>query len=154
MRNYMKTEDFAAIIFNKISDTPARAQSNQFYIHLNVESPRTLSSKRGIFKNWIQVSFHYDKYIDFRFQKTRELIQPLNDLHSWLWLPLSLRFFFFKFSPIVPHPGDDEELAKIIRDFGVSNTHLAASKKRGALAAQFVSHCRTASKRNAVVRSV
>ena len=47
----MKTEDFAAIIFNKISDTPARAQSNQFYIYLNVESPRTLSSKRGIFKN-------------------------------------------------------------------------------------------------------
>ena len=63
-------------------------------------------------------------------------------------------FLYGKFSPVVPHPGDDEELAKIIRDFGVSNTNLAASKKRGALAAQFVSHCRTASKRNAVVRSV
>ena len=56
-----------------------------------------------------------------------------------------------KFVPVVPHPADREELDKIIGDFASSNTHLAR-KKKGALAAQFVSNCHTESRRNAIVQ--
>ena len=59
-----------------------------------------------------------------------------------IWDPLS-------FAQVVPHPTDSEELEKIIRDFADSHTHLAR-KEKGALAAQFVSHCHTASRRNAI----
>ena len=66
-------------------------------------------------------------------------------------LPLT----YGKFVPVVPHPTKSEELDKIILDFADSNTHLASKEKgKGALAAQFVSHCNVASGRNAIVQSV
>ena len=68
-------------------------------------------------------------------------------------LDSELPFLYGKFVPVVPHPTESEELDKIIRDFGGSNTHLA-SKEKGALAAQFVSNCHSASGRNAIVTSV
>ena len=59
-----------------------------------------------------------------------------------------------KFFPVVPHPAaGSEELDKIIRDFGASNTKLAR-KERGALAAQFVSNCETQSRRKVIVQLV
>ena len=68
-------------------------------------------------------------------------------------LDSELPFLYGKFAPVVPHPTESEELDKIIRDFADYNTHLA-SKEKGALAAQFVSHCHTASGRNAIVQYV
>ena len=68
-------------------------------------------------------------------------------------LDSDLPFTYGKFAPVVPHPTESEELEKIIRDFAGSNTHLAR-KEKGALAVQFVSHCHTASKRDAIVQSV
>ena len=64
-----------------------------------------------------------------------------------------LPFLYGKFSPVVPHPTVGEDLDKIIRDFADSNTHLAG-KENGAMAAQFVSHCKTASGRYVLVISV
>ena len=60
---------------------------------------------------------------------------------------------FGQFAPVVPHPADSEELEKIIRDFADSNPDLAR-KEKGAPAVQFVSHCRTDSRRKAIVQSV
>ena len=57
---------------------------------------------------------------------------------------------------VSPHPTSASELSEIIMNFGVSNKNLAVKEKskEEALICQFVSNCKTTSKRNVFVKTI
>ena len=103
----MKTEDFAAIIFGELSGLPVGRRSNQFYVYLNLESPAHPVHNKGI-TTYIYYIIHSSSSLYFtlpficsKFEKSEELLQPINDLHSGLGATFSLRRVFPRCSP--PH---------------------------------------------------
>ena len=63
-----------------------------------------------------------------------------------------------EFVQIAPHPQSGLDLNKIINNFGAANTQLAGKEKgiseNETLVAQFVTNCRTTSKREKVISSL
>ena len=70
-------------------------------------------------------------------------------------LNADIPYRYGEFVQVAPHPQSGEDLNKIINNFGAANTQLAGKEKGKSepetLVAQFVSNCKTESKREKVI---
>ena len=115
----------------KLSDLPFKRHANQLYLYFNLESQaRFLRPDLKSLKNFFNLSMTFRLNAD---------------------IPL----LYGEFVQFAQHPRSGHDLNMIIDNFGAANTHLAGKEKGNSknetLVAQFVSNCKTNSRREKII---
>ena len=135
-----KIEDFDAVIFHhyhhsNLSDLPVRRKSRQFYIYYNIESP-AITDK--LLPDYHSLSNYFNLSMTYR-------------------LEADIVHHYGRFVRLSQPPNSSHGLKKIMRNFGVANTHLARKEKgqsdKEVFATWFVTKCSTPGKRKDIANS-